>query len=300
MANSKRHLAHHAGTARALRGAVAALALTGLLAGPGPAQRAEPLPDDLEGVDIIEKLGATIPLDVPFVDSSGKKVKLGDYFGGDRPVLLTMNYSSCPMLCSLHLNGLVDALTELEWTAGGEFRMVTISIDPTESTTLARKTKQRYLQDYGRPGAGGGWEFLTGTKDAIDTIANAIGFQYRYLPDEDQYAHAAATFIVTPEGVLSRNLYGVVYDPQTIRLSLVEASEHRIGSALDKILLYCFHYDETKGKYGPAAFNLMRAGGVLTLIVFGITLTSYWRRDVRRKRELEARHPHAIKDGLRT
>jgi len=263
-----------------------ALAFLALAASsPAWAQRTEPIPGQLEGVDLVERSGNQIPTDLRFTDDHGEAVQLSDYFDGERPGLLTLNYSSCPMLCSLQLNGLIDGLREMEWTAGEEFEIVTVSIDPAESTALAKRTKAKYLRDYGRPEAAAGWHFLTGTKANIDMLAQAVGFQYKYLPERKEYAHAAVTYVVTPDGILSRNLYGVIYDPKTVRLSLVEAGDGAVGTAFDKILLFCFHYDASEGKYGPAAQRLMMAGGGITVLFLGLGLSAFWRRDARRSRE---------------
>jgi protein SCO1/2 len=254
------------------------------------------LPDALEGVGVTEHLDEHIPLDLEFVDELGKRVTLQDYFKPGRPVLLTLNYSNCPMLCSLQLNALVDGgdyfrareapggLKGIDWTAGNEFAMLTVSIDPLETPTQAKLTQQRYMKVYGRPGAAQGWHFLTGSKENIQALADAIGFGFRWNEARKEYSHPAVTTVLTPDGRVSRYLYGVEYDPQTLRLSLVEAAEGRIGSTVDRIILYCFHYDADSGRYAPAAMNIMRVGGVLTVLVLGATLSVFWLRDVRRKR----------------
>jgi protein SCO1/2 len=248
------------------------------------AQPAGPLPDDLQGVEVTEHLGARIPPGLSFTDDLGRSITLGDIFAGERPVLLTLNYSSCPMLCSLILNGLVEGLRGMAWSAGREFEIVTVSIDPRETASTARRTKERYLRDYGRPIGDEGWRFLTGREAEIRALADATGFGYRYVESTGEYAHAAVVMACTPDGRISRYLYGVVYDPKTLRLSLVEASEGKIGTAFDQLLLFCFHYDAEAGRYGPAATRLLRAGAGLTVIVLGTTLMVFWRRDLRRKR----------------
>jgi len=245
--------------------------------------RAEPLPDELEGIGITERQGARLPLDAAFVDENGEAVLLGDYFG-ERPVLLNLGYYTCPMLCGLVLNAVLEGLKELEWTAGQEFEIVTASIDPSETSTLAKLKKQNAIKDYGRPEAASGWHFLTGDEKNIRALTDSVGFAYRYDEETAQYAHAAGIFICTPDGRLSRVLYGVIYDPQTLRLSLLEASEGKIGSPLDRILLYCYHYDAARGKYAPAAMNIMRGGGALAAVAFGIALALLWRRDAARRR----------------
>lgn len=252
------------------------------------AQRIEPLPKELEGLTVEEHLDARLPLDAPFIDDTGKPITLGDLFDGKRPVILSLNYSNCPMLCRVQLNGLVEALSEWQWTAGDEYRVASVSIDPRETPAKAKETKEKYLQIYNRPGSSDGWSFLVGDEEMIDRLASTVGFGYRYEPDRDEYIHAAVIMVCTPDGRISRYLYGVTYDPQTLRLSLVEAAEGKIGSTLDQVLLFCFHYDATKGRYGPTARNLMKAGGALTMLILGAALIPYWwRRGRRNKRQDE-------------
>ncbi len=251
------------------------------------AQFADDPVEQLEDVEVVEKLGAQVPLDLPFQDENGRVVTLGDYFDGERPVILTLNYYSCPMLCTLQLNGLIDAMKMMEWTPGQEFEWVTVSINPTETPRLARLKKQAYIEEYERPAAAEGWHFLVGDKVHIDDLAETVGFGYQYDEATNQYAHAAVTYIVMPDGKISRNLYGVLYDPQTIRLSLVEATEGKVGSSLDQVLLFCFHFDPEQGRYSMAAFNVMRAGALMVMAVFGISLGGYWIRERRRPRNEE-------------
>jgi len=235
-------------------------------------------PKELQGLDVREHLNDPLPLDLTFTDDSGKQVRLGDYFESGKPVILSLNYSNCPMLCRLQLNGMVEALQEMKWTAGDEFQVVSVSIDPLEPAARARQTKEKYLGLYDRPGSGNGWHFLVGPEQSIDTLAAATGFEYRYLPDRKEYVHPAVFMVCTPDGRISRYLYGVAFDPQTIRLSLVEASEGKVGSTLDKFLLFCFHYDETAGRYGPMAMNQMKLGGGITVALLLIGLIPYWIR----------------------
>ena len=246
-------------------------------------------PPGLEGVGVDEFTDTTLPLDLAFVDETGNDVTLGDYFNrADRPVILTLNYYGCPMLCGLQLNGLLEGLKQMEWTAGQEFEMVTVSINPRETPTLAKLKKQNYIKEYGRPAAAAGWHFLTGRQAAITALADAVGFRYKYLEDSGEYSHAAVTMITTPEGVLSRYLYGIVYDPQTVRYSLVEAAAGRIGSPLDKIILSCFQYDAAKGRYAPVAFNIMRIGAGLSAVILGVVLLTLYLRDARKRRAVAA------------
>jgi protein SCO1/2 len=260
-----------------------ALAIVLCLSSAAQAQRTEALPDDLLEVGVTEHLNEQIPLDLEFVDSKGKAVKLSEYFDGQRPVVLTLNYSNCPMLCSLQLDGLFDGLTKMKWDLGEQYRMVTVSIDPKEQSERAAMTRDKYLRRYERPGAGAGYAFLTGKNDQIKKLADAIGFHYRYVPETGEYSHVAVTMICTPDGRLSRYLDGVEYDPQTLRLALLEASEGKIGSPMEHFFLYCFEYDATAGTYGPSAFKLMRLGAGAMVLVVGGVLAIYWRREYRRR-----------------
>lgn len=233
------------------------------------AQLNDSVPKGVDDVDVKEHLGEPLPLDLSFRDENGREVLLGDYFASGRPVLLTLNYYSCPMLCTVQLNGLVDALKQLDWTPGQEFEIVTVSINPREVPELARAKKQTYLGAYERPAAAAGWHFLVGGLSEIERLAQTVGFEYEYDASTGQYAHAAVAYVITPEGTISRYFYGVSFDPRTLRYSLVEASAGRAGSTLDRILLFCFHYDANRGRYAPAARNIMRAGGLLTMVVVG-------------------------------
>lgn len=272
------------------------LVVTGLLATclarTASGQRAEPLPPALTGVGITEHLNEPIPLDLQFTDEDGRRVTLADYFDGEHPVILTLNYYRCPMLCTLQLNGLIDGLNRLAWIPGQQFEIVTVSFDPAEKPALAKLKKQNYMGSYGRPEAARGWHFLTGDEANIKTLTDTLGFSYRWDEGSKQWLHAAAVYVCTPTGRTSRYLYGVMYEPQDLRLALVEAGQGKIGSALDQIILFCFHYDAEAGRYAPAAWNIMRATGVLTVIVLGTILTLLWIRDSRRsKRSLPEPDP---------
>ncbi len=257
-----------------------------LVAGAGlcAAQPSHELPPELEGVGVTEHLDAQIPLDLEFVDENGNKVKLDDYFNGNRPVILTLNYYRCPMLCTLQLNGMIEGLRGLNWTPGEQFEIVTVSIDPSETPSLAKLKKQSYMQEYARPSAAKGWHFLTGKKKNLNLLSDTVGFGFKWNEARKEWAHVAALFVCTPDGRVSRYLYGVMFDPTTIKLSLVEASEGKVGSTLDRFILYCYHYDAAEGKYGLAAMNVMRAGGTLTAVVLGVTLLTFWSREKKRRK----------------
>lgn len=250
-------------------------------------------PEEMLGVGVEEQLGAQLPLDLRFRDHYGLPTTLAKYFQGERPVLLTLNYSNCPMLCGRQLNDLVRALNDPgmeDWNAGREFDVLSISIDPTERPERAKQTHKRYTQEYGRVGTAGGWHFLVGNSKNIEAIADAIGFRYKFVPDTGEYAHAATLAVVTPDGVVSRYINGVGYDAQTLRLSMVEAGDGKVGTTMDQILLTCFIYDHTKGKYGPHAFRIMQVGAATTIFVLGLALTPYWLYR-RRQAAHELAHP---------
>ncbi|MCA9594859.1 MAG: SCO family protein [Myxococcales bacterium] len=242
----------------------------------------------VEGVGVDEKLGDKLPLDLAFTDESGKPVKLRDYFQDDVPVLITLNYSDCPMLCSLELDGLVKGLSKLEWSAGKQFRMITVSLNPKETPAVASKTKKRYTTEYGRPSAQEGWHFLTGSDENIHALARAIGFRYKFDAKKNQYYHAAAITIATPDGRIGRYLYGIKFVPETLRLGLVESSEGKIGTTIDHLILFCCAYDPKEGSYALVANRVMTLGGILTLIVLGGALGFFWLREMRKRRHVEA------------
>jgi protein SCO1/2 len=228
-------------------------------------------------------LGETIPLDLKFEDCEGQTVVLRDLFDGERPVILTLNYSNCPMLCSLQLTGLFNGLKEMELDMGKDFQMITVSIDPLETKARAKQTKKKYLRQYERAGAADGYHCLVGSEKNIQALADSVGFRYKYDAKTEQYVHAAATMFLTPDGQVSRYLYDVQYDPQTVRLSLVESSEGKIGSTVDQVLLYCYQYDATSGRYAPTAFVLMQMGAGLAVLAVGFVLVTYWLRETVRK-----------------
>jgi protein SCO1 len=243
-------------------------------------------PAEMSKVYVKQNVGAQIPLDSQFTDSRGNPVTLKEIFDGRLPTLLTMNYSDCPMLCSLQLNAMLDALKNMKWNIGEQFQIVTVSIDPLETSERAGLTKEKYLRLYGRPVAEQGWRFITCRKEAtIKKLAETIGFGYTYVPETRQYAHPTPLMICTPTGKVSRYLDMKQYDPQTIKFSLMEASEGKVGTAADLFFLSCFHYDAERGRYAPEAMRFMQLGGGLTALVFAGVLVRYWVRDARKKRE---------------
>jgi protein SCO1/2 len=245
--------------------------------------RMEPAPDELEGVTIDEHLNTALPLDLAFTDERNQPVRLGQYFTGKKPVVLQLGYYGCPMLCDLVSKGLTQSLKSVELNAGADFEVVFISIDPNENWQLAQGKKRSYLREYDRPGTESGWHFLTGKADQIEQVAKAVGFNYKWVPSAGQFSHPAAITVCTPEGKLSRYLYGVRFEDQTLRLSLVEASEGKIGTTVDRFMLTCFQYDGRHGRYAMTAMTIMRLGGGLTMLVLGGVLLTLFRREARRR-----------------
>ncbi len=251
--------------------------------------RTERLPTRLEGVDVQEHLESPVPAALSFVDDRGESVLYDEIVKGDLPTILTMNYSDCPMLCSLQLNALMASIKQLDLTLGEDYRIVTVSLNPDENPKQARDTKAKYMAQYGRPEApDDGWRFLTGSENNIRAVARALGISYNYNEKRDEYVHPAAFLIATPGGVISRYIYGLEYHPKTVRLSLIEASEGKIGSSIDRLVLYCFHYDATEGRYAPVAMNIMRVSGSAGAIALGGLLAGLWRSESRRKRQAQA------------
>ena len=236
----------------------------------------------LQGVGIDQKIGQQIPLDLAFRDETGQTVPLRRYFG-QRPVLLTLAYFQCPMLCSQVLNGVVSGLLPLKLKMGRDFDVLTISFDPRDTPAAATEKRDLYLRRYGRAGAEAGWHFLTGDSPPIEALTSSVGFRYVWDPKIQQYAHASGIMVLTPQGRLSHYLYGIEYAPKDLRLALVEASEGKLGNVVDQVLLYCYHYDPATGKYGAVVMNMLRVGGGLTLLLVGGFLAVAWRRELRLK-----------------
>jgi protein SCO1/2 len=259
-----------------------------------PLRAAAPRPKMLRDVDFEQRLNAAVPLDLPFRDDSGEDVALGAYFHEGRPVILVLAYYRCPMLCNLVLNGLTQALRDISFDAGREFEVVVVSFDPRESAELATEKKATYLKRYGREGADAGWHFLTGDQPAITRLTKAVGFQYRYDPERDEFAHASGIVLLTPGGRVSRYFYDVQFHPRDLRLGLVEASQSQIGSPIDRVLLFCFHYDPAEGKYGAAVMRFVRLGGVLTLLMVGAALWWLFRGGSLRSRLAGDRSPQMM------
>jgi protein SCO1/2 len=225
----------------------------------------------LDEVRIEQRIGEQVPLGLTFTDASGGEVKLSQLLK-DRPVILSMVYYECPMLCTQVLNGLLSSVKTMKFNIGDEFDVVTVSFDPDEGTELARAKKASYIESYGRSGAEKGWHFLTGDSISIQALTESVGFHYVYQADVDQFAHGSVVIVLNPDGVISQYHFGIEYAPRDLRLAVVEASSGELGTLVDQILLYCFHYDPTVGKYGVTILNVIRLAGGLTVgvMAFGI------------------------------
>jgi protein SCO1/2 len=233
-------------------------------------------PPGLKNVGIEQHLNERIPPDLTFRDETGKEVRLGGYFG-KKPMILNLVYYQCPMLCGEVLSGLESALRVLKFNVGDEFEVLTVSFNPQETPAMAAAKKAEYLKRYGRTGAAQGWHFLTGSQASIDALTKAAGFQYEYDSKTGQFVHATAIMVLTPEGKIAQYYYGVEYAPKDLRLGLIEASENRIGTVVDQVLLYCYHYDPNTGKYGAIISRVLRLAGGATVLILGIVLVVMFR-----------------------
>jgi len=237
------------------------------------------LPKELENVGVAQTLGAPIDLSLEFTDDHGESGPLGRFFHKGKPVLLAMVYYSCPSLCNFHLNGLTDAIKNLKWNAGQEYEVVAISMNSAETSELAGAKKHNYLKAYGRPDAEKGWHFLVGRTENVQKLADQLGFRFKWLEDKQQYAHASVTYVMTPEGKISRYINGIQPDPTTLKLSMLEASGGGIGTVVEQAMLFCFQFNPAKNKYTLYAWNLMRIGAILMVLVLGVLLLPMWRRE---------------------
>ncbi len=244
---------------------------------------ATPPPAILKNIEIEQKLNAQLPLDLAFRDERGRDVKLGDFFG-KRPVVLSLVYYDCPMLCGEVLNGMSSVFGVLNFQIGKDYEVVTVSFDPREGPDLAAAKKRRFVERYGREGAEAGWHFLTGSTASINALTQAVGFRYQWDERSQQYAHAAAIMVATPQGRLAQYLYGVEYPPKDLRLALVEASHNQLGSVVDQVLLYCFHYDPRTGRYGALITRVVQVAGLVTVLIVGGGLLLLFKSEPRASR----------------
>lgn len=262
---------------RALHALSAAIFFAALLFAPGPAlaQPSGPMPKDIR-FDM--RFGEKVPLDAAFLDEEGRAVRLGDFVGGAKPTILVLAYYDCPMLCSMVMNGLVNGLKKTELTPGEDFEVVVVSIDPRDTPEGARKKKAVSVRLYGHPAAERAMHFLTGAEAEVKRVADSVGFRYEYDPIGKQFAHAGGITVLSPGGTISRYFLGVDFPPRDLRLGLVEAADGKIGTAGDRLLLLCYRYDPEHGKYGALAMGSVRAGGVLTVVLIGVSLLAMRRR----------------------
>jgi protein SCO1/2 len=245
-------------------------------------------PPALLNVGIEQHLDAQLPPHLAFRDETGQAVKLGDYFG-KKPLILDLVYYNCPMLCGESLAGLTSSMRLLKFDAGKEFDVVIVSFDPRETAEMAAAKKADYIKRYNRAGAANGWHFLTGSAESINALTKAVGFQYQYGAKLNQFAHATAIMVLTPQGHISRYFYGVDFPPKDLRMGLVEASQGKIGNAVDAVLLYCYHYDPATGKYGAIVVNILRLAAAATILILGGFLLIM----LRLEKSLPRRMPHS-------
>lgn len=236
---------------------------------------------DLDRIDIVEHRGATIPLDLTVTNEDGVAVPLSSYFQKDRPVILMLGYYECPMLCNLVFNGMAEAVKTLPLVAGKDYQILSLSINPRETAELAKAKKRTYAAAVGKPEMQNGWQFLTADSATSARLANAIGFRYFYDTDQKQYAHAAAAYVLSPAGVICRYHYGIEFPERDLRWSLIEAAQGKIGEPLDKLLLYCYHYDPEARSYSPMAMRFMQLGGLVTVAFVGSTIVVLRRHEKR-------------------
>lgn len=262
-----------------LLAAPALLAQRGPMSGGIMSPPANMRPPGLEFVGIEQQLNAEVPADLEFRDDLGNTVKLGDYFGKGRPVILNLGYYECPMLCGELLQGLSGSLRVLKFDVGKEFDVITVSFDPHETTEMAAEKKRNIMKRYNRPGAEKGWHFLTGSAESINALTKSVGFQYQWDEKTKQYAHATAIVVLTPDRHIAEYFYGVEFSPKDLRLGLVQASQGKIGNVADQVLLYCYHYDPRIGKYGAVISNILRLAALATMLIVGAFVLIMFRAD---------------------
>ncbi|MFP5518948.1 MAG: SCO family protein [Bdellovibrionia bacterium] len=244
---------------------------------PAPTVATE-MPAELQGVGIDQKLGTKLNLEMKFTDETGKIATLGSFFDGRRPVIISPVYYSCPGLCNFHLNGFTEALKEMDWGIGDKFVYLAVSFDSKETSDLAAAKKETYLKVYGRDGAQDNWHFLTADEATVQEFTKSLGFKFRWDEQSQEWAHAAAAIVISPDGTVSRYLPGIVFSAKDIRLAINEATQGKIGTIVDSLILYCFKYDPQQSKYTLYAFNLVKMGGALTVLLMVIWLLPVWFR----------------------
>lgn len=244
----------------------------------------EKIPVELQGIGIDEKTGSSIDLTLPFTDEHGKKVQLKYYFNGHKPVVIALVYFGCPNLCTLVLNGAIDSFNDVPLKPGQDYEVVAVSFDHKENPELALEKKANYLKTFKKQNTESGFHFLTGSEESVKALTSQMGFKFKWDKDQQQYAHASAIYVLTAQGQISRVLYGIIYPPQDVRLALLEAANGKIGSVVDKILLFCYHYDATNKKYVLLARRIMSLGGGVTLAVLGVFMAIFWLNEYRREK----------------
>lgn len=243
------------------------------------AQRSGQSREQLKGVGIDRQLGTAVPQDLTFRNAAGETVTIGQYLDGDTPVILNLVYHNCPMLCGLMLDGFTSSLQSLEWTPGQQFRILTVSFNHREGSKIARSKKATYVERLDREGAAEGWHFLTGSKQSIRRLTDAVGFQFHWVPEKKEYAHPTTQIFLSGKGEVTRYIYGIEIPGGDVRKALVEASNGTVGNAIDQAAMYCFQFDPEKNTYTADAFNIMKIGSVLTVLILGGVLFVFWRRE---------------------
>jgi protein SCO1/2 len=236
------------------------------------------LPNEFKGVGVEEHLGQNIDLNTPFTNEKGQEVPLRTFFKDDKPVLMAMVYYTCPALCNYHLNGLTEAMKQLKWSAGADYQFVAVSMKAEETPEVAAKKKHNYLKVYSRPGGEEGWHFLVGRQDNVSKLAKELGFKYNWMPEKKEFAHVSVAYVITPAGKISRYLHGIQVDPKTLKMSLLEASSGKIGNVVEQAMMFCFQFNPVKNKYTLYAWNIMRIGAAVMVLLMGALLISVWWR----------------------
>lgn len=272
-------------------GLFALVAAALLAASPALAQKSGETKREFEGVGIDRKLGTVIPKDVVFRNADGEAVTLGSYFDGETPVIINFVYHECPMLCGLMLSGTTTTLSNMKWTPGDQFRVLTISFNHRETPEMSRQAKDTYVEKLGRPAAAEGWHFLTGSEASIEAITEATGFNFRWVEEQQEYAHPTAYVFLSGDGKVTQYIYGMELPAGDARKALVEASDGKVGNPVDQIAMYCFQFDPDANTYTADAFNLMKAGSVLTVLILGGVLFFFWRREGDDLSDLEQNDP---------
>lgn len=247
---------------------------------------AEPLqaterPKEIEGVGIKEQLGKQLDLSLPFKNEEGQDVTLSTFINGSKPIIISPVYYNCPGLCNFHLNGLTEGLQGMDWNPGQKFEILAVSFDSKETPDLAKNKKANYMKVYNRPGTEAGWHFLTGSEDTIKKLTQSLGFEFKWNEKANEWSHASAAIVISPDGKISRYLPGIVFEPKNIKLALTEAGEGKVGTIVDSLVLYCFQYNPHKSGYTLAAFKLMKVAGLITVIVLAFWLLPVWIRSRR-------------------